>query len=556
MARTLYGLDLASYSVDGTSGAPVPFAMFTVWDSRAAGSTVTDLESMAGAGVAQVTADSQGYIGFFGPDSFDGDLWLEGASAVRLLVRPADLTARIAALEATTIPGATDGITQGQGDLRYALIGSVTNKVTKGDLVVNVKDFGAAGDGTTNDTAAINSALAAVAAADGGTLLFPAGTYMTSGGHVVPAYTHIQGREPSSRYWGHNPTVSSPSACAIKLRSGSTASAMLVFDTDFTAGSVRNITLLGNNIGSGIHGMTFANPGGVNNIICENLAIIQFTGDGIRGRLFASRFHHLFVGGCQGWGMNCPDLTQWTDVWVTSSIFTECSSGCVNIDSTWASGEVHFLNCRLERSGWDNTDITHPLNTSAPGLRVKGNLINASFIGCSTDANSGHGFDFDCATGRSIHHIQLVGCRFNRDGFGTMASLGEFAALRIHGISASYIEKMSVVGCTTTEGHADDAGGEPAYAHPKYGLWAEYTTFLGITGGSVSPGHNTPFTHGTGDNYRPLIMTRIGDSSWTVLAAGDTSERGPAQTGSLWVNTEDGLLQTSFDGSTWTDIGP
>lgn len=42
----------------------------------------------------------------------------------------------------------------------------------------NVRDFGATGDGKTVDTPAINKAIAAVAAKGGGTLVFPAGTYM------------------------------------------------------------------------------------------------------------------------------------------------------------------------------------------------------------------------------------------------------------------------------------------------------------------------------------------------------------------------------------------
>ena len=42
----------------------------------------------------------------------------------------------------------------------------------------NVRDFGAAGDGKTVDTPAINKAIEAVAGKGGGTLVFPAGTYM------------------------------------------------------------------------------------------------------------------------------------------------------------------------------------------------------------------------------------------------------------------------------------------------------------------------------------------------------------------------------------------
>ena len=47
-----------------------------------------------------------------------------------------------------------------------------------GEALFNVRSYGATGDGKTVDTPAINKAIEAVAAAGGGTLLFPAGTYV------------------------------------------------------------------------------------------------------------------------------------------------------------------------------------------------------------------------------------------------------------------------------------------------------------------------------------------------------------------------------------------
>lgn len=46
---------------------------------------------------------------------------------------------------------------------------------------VSVKSYGATGNGTTDDTAAINNAINAVGAAGGGVVYFPQGTYLTSG---------------------------------------------------------------------------------------------------------------------------------------------------------------------------------------------------------------------------------------------------------------------------------------------------------------------------------------------------------------------------------------
>ena len=55
---------------------------------------------------------------------------------------------------------------------------------------VSVKDFGAAGDGVTDDTAAIQ---AAATAATGGILFFPKGTYLIASAIVIPAKTWAKG---------------------------------------------------------------------------------------------------------------------------------------------------------------------------------------------------------------------------------------------------------------------------------------------------------------------------------------------------------------------------
>jgi len=49
----------------------------------------------------------------------------------------------------------------------------------EGPRVLNVRDFGATGDGKSLDTAAIRKAVKLAAAKGGGTVLFPPGTYVT-----------------------------------------------------------------------------------------------------------------------------------------------------------------------------------------------------------------------------------------------------------------------------------------------------------------------------------------------------------------------------------------
>jgi polygalacturonase len=79
--------------------------------------------------------------------------------------------------------------------------------------VFDVKAFGATGDGTTIDTAAINSAIDAAAAAGGGTVRFPAGTYASFSIHlksnvqlyVGPGATILSAETPATGGGGYDP---------------------------------------------------------------------------------------------------------------------------------------------------------------------------------------------------------------------------------------------------------------------------------------------------------------------------------------------------------------
>ena len=51
-------------------------------------------------------------------------------------------------------------------------------RVADAKVLFDVRSYGATGDGKTVDTPAVNRAIEAVAAAGGGTLVFPAGTYV------------------------------------------------------------------------------------------------------------------------------------------------------------------------------------------------------------------------------------------------------------------------------------------------------------------------------------------------------------------------------------------
>jgi hypothetical protein len=68
----------------------------------------------------------------------------------------------------------------------------ITNLADKGGQVFNVRAYGAKGDGTTEDSSAINTAISAAAAAHG-EVLFPPGTYLVNSLNSFPGNINLRG---------------------------------------------------------------------------------------------------------------------------------------------------------------------------------------------------------------------------------------------------------------------------------------------------------------------------------------------------------------------------
>ena len=71
---------------------------------------------------------------------------------------------------------------------------------------ISVKDFGARGDGVTDDTKAFTAALEAAAKNGGGIVKAPAGTYCIKGNLNIPTAVTLEGTWRAPRTWGGKPT--------------------------------------------------------------------------------------------------------------------------------------------------------------------------------------------------------------------------------------------------------------------------------------------------------------------------------------------------------------
>src|SRR5688500_7421158 len=77
------------------------------------------------------------------------------------------------------------------------LASSVQATLSKANFSLNVKDFGAIGNGSTDDTAAIQAAIDALPAA-GGLIVIPAGTYVVSSSLVLKEGVQLEGSGPGT----------------------------------------------------------------------------------------------------------------------------------------------------------------------------------------------------------------------------------------------------------------------------------------------------------------------------------------------------------------------
>lgn len=134
------------------------------------------IEGTAGAGPITRAALSASFVGYWQPNRAYalGDIasTVDGQLIERTTAGTSAATYTADAANWSLATGLSDAIANHP---------EVTGKINKDDIFVNVKDHGAVGDGVTDDTAAIQAAIAALTwPANNATLIFPRGKYLVS----------------------------------------------------------------------------------------------------------------------------------------------------------------------------------------------------------------------------------------------------------------------------------------------------------------------------------------------------------------------------------------
>jgi hypothetical protein len=369
-------------------------------------------------------------------------------------------------------------------------------------IKLNVKDYGAVGDGTTDDTTAITNAINALPAG-GGTVFFPPGVYKVTATLPSVSGMTLEGCHSLKYELSTDPT----SPCKIRAGTGLTGSLFAPGGT-VRGVSFKHLAFSGNNIGSNIHCFRMPEDSTVTGEMMwtwDNCTIMGWTGSGVAGRLHVGDFIHCHIinNGLTGTGWGCETVTgtnnKWTDVKMIGGIVAYNRAGNVYLGGgTGQSGAIEFTSTRFERAGCTSNPLA-PAATDAPGVKID-NAIGVEFANCTNDANTGDGYLVTrqgAGVGNAVG-ITWVGGDCRRNGVGANSgsiptNRGNF---RFEGIDASnLVQGCSVIGTHILSGKSDDAGG--GLSSPAYGFYLNYAYFCtyipvwentgGVIGGVTGP---------------------------------------------------------------------
>lgn len=377
---------------------------------------------------------------------------------------------------------------------------------------INAENLGAAGDGATDSTAAIQAALNA--ASFGSTVYLPAGTYAVSAPLMIPPGVRLAGSQSSHI----DATPVSIKPLATWSSNGYPASAVLLMVDQATGGypvpsalqAVTGITVDCSNITAqttvdGLQALGF-----VHSVFLQDIQFIKppnhgvFTVTNSSGNPYSWRAERVNVTNGGKFGFS---------VAITDSTWIDCEAiGCANNGWNLAGSPAnsHFIGCRGE---W----CLNGLSLSGTWVTGQGSG-GCTFTDFSTDRNVQNGVVISVTSGNMPVLFEGLMCR--RDGANSGSGGGSFAAVSIGATTIPVI----LNGLTVFPGVNDDGTGTNS---PQFGVSITgVPTYVSLTNAflhaattgqsGVSTGNNCTWralATRTGTTSSPSAITLVADSA-------------------------------------------
>ena len=216
-----------------------------------------------------------------------GEVWLTSGVDYKFLVKTSvnvqlgsydnipsinDFTSIYAALASTTNVALGDALIGfKQSNASGALSGAVGRTVhQKFQESISVKDFGAVGDGVTDDTAAIQAAIDAINANGGGEIYFPSGTYLVDASGASQAIDLLS-----------NVTLRGAGKNASIIKAAAASNCMVVSVNNVINVTIRDLTIDGNRVNQTSTGFHCIRSAGADNFLIDNITVQESSGYGI-----------------------------------------------------------------------------------------------------------------------------------------------------------------------------------------------------------------------------------------------------------------------------------
>lgn len=393
---------------------------------------------------------------------------------------------------------------------------------------LNVKSYGAKGDGLNDDTSSIQAALNACPA--GGIVYLPAGVYRTSGSLVLPPAVTLMGSHSNMMV---ATGLTNPQCFIQPLPSFSGVAVIRIEDasvggylTTPAEHRIFNLMIDGSSYSAtSIDGIQA--KGNIQNVVMRSVTIRYMTGNGIYTDVDAGaypyswRLYSIMVDNCHGHGYSFNRMTDIT--------LDDCQAiGC------WANGfqltnlpNSQMIACRAEWNGNHGYYLTGSWGTGqgSGGMQM---------TGCSTDRNGWNGVYVD-ATGNGP--IVISGLMTRRDGRNGNAGGGGYAGLAANGTTMP----LTIGDWTNYPGTDDDGTGTNS---PQYGASFTNNTLVQVDNAYLHAA--TAALHNGGGN------TTLQCRNMTYATGATTSPtRTVAQTSALgWISVKDPAYGAVGDGVT------